>query len=151
MINELKKRYVEKYGHRPVLNDDIHKLEDVLSISLPNDFKEILKFYDGSGFYFLELLDISQNNNKLSVLTETLRLRSSVNLELRYLVLAEPPESLIVLDSMDNGKVIWIDSYDIDSLNKNKFKCTPDIWPTFSSFFKYLLDEEDEEHIKGSV
>ncbi len=78
-------------------------------------------------------------------MNETLRLRSAIDLPHRFIVLAQPSESLIVLDVESEG-VIWCDNYDVPRLDdSSKMLGTPDTWPRYAEFFEFLLDEEEEE------
>ena len=55
----------------------------------------------------------------LDIIDETIRLREAVNLPMRFIVLAEPPESLIVLDTKNIPSVIWFDTVDISRIEES--------------------------------
>ena len=76
---------------------------------------------------------------------ETLRLRRAIDMPHRFVALAEPPSSLIVLDC-DSGQVIWCDATDASRLNNlSSTIIAPEIWPSYAAFFEYLLDVEEKE------
>jgi hypothetical protein len=65
------------------------------------------------------------------------------------LILAEPPESLIVLDceSKTHGTpaVIWCDAQEVRRLNDVTTLSKPGVWQSYMDFFKHLLKEEETE------
>jgi len=74
-----------------------------------------------------------------------LRLRSAIDLPHRFVVLAEPAESLIVLD-VDSGVVTWCGNFDVSRLDdSSKMLGKATTWPSYADFFAFLLDEEGEE------
>jgi hypothetical protein len=68
-----------------------------------------------------------------------------IDLPHRYVALAEPPESLIVLDC-ESGAIIWCAAANACRLEDRKTMLSPyDSWPDYLSFFAFLLDEEQAE------
>jgi hypothetical protein len=61
-------------------------------------------------------------------------------------VLAEPTDSLVLLDSEANGSptIIWCDAHDLPKLPAIESMTTPNIWPTYADFFAYLLEQEND-------
>ena len=84
-----------------------------------------------------------------NVVEETLRLRSAINLPQRFVVLSEPPNSLVVLDckcrATNAPTVIWCAAHDVERFGDLTAMSNPETWPTYAEFFSYLLDEEEEE------
>ena len=79
---------------------------------------------------------------------ETIRLHKTAGIPRSMLVLAEPPESLIVLatnHSRAQPAVIWLDSSDVSNLNKLESLRDAQVWSSYTDFFDYLLDREVEE------
>lgn len=142
-INLLKERYVALNGQRPTSDEFLRVIESTLEVELPADFRNISKFYDGSGINVMPLFSLAGNAPKMNPVHETLRLRESVRLPRNWLVLGEPSESLLLMDCADQGKVLWIDGIDVTNISSNSFTRQPDSWSSFSDFFNYLLNEEE--------
>lgn len=144
-INSLKNRYVAMNGHRRISNDMLRSIQAELGLVLPLDFMQITEFYDGSGFNVLPLYSLAGNAPKMNPVNETLRLRESVQLPSNWLVLGEPPESLLLMDCANGGKVLWLDAVDVARISSNSFNKEPETWDSFSDFFDYLLEEEEAD------
>jgi hypothetical protein len=78
------------------------------------------------------------------VLAETQRLRRAIGLPNQFVVLGEPPESLLVLNC-ESGEVLWCDAIDAERLGREPLLKRPDTWPHFADFLEYLLNEEERE------
>lgn len=135
LIAELKQIYENFYGNQGTDFNDILYIEKRLGIKLPNDFKEIARFYSGGLLGDIEHYSISIGFEP-NIVNKTLELRGSINLNNRYIVLAEPAESIIFLD-IESYNVIWCDSTDLFSDNSDK-------WNSYQDFFSYLLLEDIE-------
>ena len=144
-INSLKVRYVAMNGHRPISSDILRSIQTELGLVLPIDFMQIAEFYNGSGFNVLPLYSFAGNAPTMNPVNETLRLRKAVQLPSNWLVLGEPPESLLLMDCENGGKVIWLDAIDVARISSNSFTKQPDSWNSFSDFFDYLLEEEEAD------
>lgn len=141
-MSDVRSRYEACAGPNPIAPDFLRKLERELGVSLPASFLAAAAYFDGRGIVALPLhpmADIPAN-----VLDETLRLRRAINLPNRFIVLGEPPESLLVLDCID-GTVIWCDATDATGLGEGRFSQKPHVWTQFSDFLEFLLDEQDAE------
>ena len=141
-MSEVQSRYEARAGSNPISPDFLRKLEEGLGVSLPASFVAVAAYFDGRGVDALPLhplADIPGN-----ALDETLRLRRAIDLPARFLVLGEPPESLLVLDCID-GRVIWCDAGDAEGLGEGRFNLAPHVWTQFSDFLDFLLDEQDAE------
>ncbi|MBE0464325.1 MAG: SMI1/KNR4 family protein [Halomonadaceae bacterium] len=144
-INNLRTRYEAIYGSEPCNDFAIFEIEEKLGIRLPEDFKEISTFYSGGllgGISHHEIANISEATN---IVQETLRLRHSIGLLDCYVVIAEPSESLIVLNTDEQPAVIWCDAVEAKNINSLSFNNQPDTWRSYKEFFSYLLDEEEDE------
>ncbi|RMH87351.1 hypothetical protein EBB59_13180 [Lysobacter pythonis] len=140
-INQLQSIYERLNGLRPADESYLRSLEDELGISLPQDFLSAAEFFDGSGIAVLPLHAIAWSP-AMNVLNETKRLRGSVGLPEKFLVLGEPSESLLVLDC-SNGQVIWCDAVDASRLGKEPLAREPENWDSYGDFLAYLLGEEE--------
>lgn len=140
-INKLKDRYILLFNEIDgVSTEDLNKIESELQINLPNDFKEIASFCNGG----IDLHSFS-TDNPINLIGETLRIRKSVGIPHRFVILAEHDMSIFVMDTQNKPSILWIDSIEITKLEKQDFISRPDTWNDFSDFFEYLLDEEEEE------
>lgn len=61
----------------------------------------------------------------------------------QYFVLAEPPESIVVMDIKNIPAIIWFDLIDIENIGNNYLSQT-DTWENFSDLFYDMLLEEVE-------
>lgn len=144
-FTSMRQRYATFFGDKPSPEDAIAGLESSLDVTLPDDVKEISRFFRGTllggiGHYLFDGSSSSTN-----IVHETTRLRSAIDLPRRFIVLAEPDESLIVLD-VDSGIVTWCDNFDVSRLDgSSEMLGKPDTWPSYAEFFEHLLDEEAEE------
>ncbi|ENQ3104991.1 SMI1/KNR4 family protein [Bacillus cereus] len=123
-------------------DEDLVKIEEKLNIKLPEDFCEIATFFSGGYLGGISNYSFSNVDNSLNIIDETIRLREVVHLPSRFIVLAEPPESLIVMDTLNNPAIIWFDGVGISGLEKNSFTSKPDEWRTYADYFEELLEEE---------
>jgi hypothetical protein len=157
MNNDLKIRYLKLYPSKGLNNKQIQNFENKLSIMLPEDVKNILDFYDGYySLAYLSLYSFDQSVLGWNICDETLRLRQSINLPKNMIVLAEPDESIIIMEISNEPKVMskiyWLGSGDIYNLAEGKpLEDNPTIFPTFSDFFAYLLDEEEKRRTEEKV
>jgi hypothetical protein len=150
-LEVLRRQYVEHFGIEGVPTKVINEIERLLEVLLPNDLKEISTFYGGgivgeiSHFAFT----IGPANN---VAEETLGLRGAIGLPHQYVVLAEPPDSIIVLDceAKSEPAIIWFDAGELQKLPAIDSLTTPDIWQKYVDFFAYLLNQE-KAHMSKST
>lgn len=63
----------------------------------------------------------------------------------RFIVLAEPPESLIVMDTENTPSIIWCDATDAERIADMSFISEPETWDNYLEFFIKLLEDEEEE------
>ena len=144
-ILEMKKRYEALYSDDGINNDELIEIEKMLEIELPETFCEILTFFSGGYLGSISNYSFSRVGNSLNIIDETIRLRESVNLPTRFVVLAEPSESLIVMDTKNTPSVICFDAVGISELEKKGFTSKPDEWESYADYFNALLEEEEEE------
>ncbi|MEQ4259051.1 SMI1/KNR4 family protein [Pseudomonas syringae] len=142
-IESLKEKYKAYYDLDSGSKETLESIEKELAIKLPLDFKQIAMFYNGGLLGGISHHAISSDTNPLNIVDETLRLRKSINLADDYIVLAEPAESIIVVDVSSVPAVIWCDAIDAENINTKKFSTPPDSWDSYASFFSYLLDREE--------
>ncbi|WP_454675451.1 SMI1/KNR4 family protein [Achromobacter pestifer] len=145
MIESLRERYSKIAGIRPASDFLLQEIEKSLNLTLPTAFREICEFFDGGGLNVIPLFSLAANASVLNPLIETERLRVEIGFPEIYLVLAEPAESLIVMECVGSGRVLWLDALDVGQLKSEQFSRPPDTWPSFVEFFSYLLDEEEED------
>ena len=145
-LADLKKRYLALYESDPCSNGVIEAIENELGIKLPHDFKEISTFYSGGCLGGISHHEISVKGEAKNVVRETLRIRKAIGLDARFMILAEPAESLIMMNlSEDDAAVIWVDAVEAAKANDMSFSNKPDTWKTYGDFFSYLLFSEESE------
>jgi hypothetical protein len=149
-MDSLKQKYLHLFSARKISPTVVEKIESRLSIKLPKDLKDILKYYDG---YYdianLSLYSFIIEENAWNVCDQTEYFRKVINLPKEYLVLKEGDESFIVLKTSyqenNSSPVIWMSSTDVYNLVEGKpLLDAPLFFHTFADFFQYLLDEEEK-------
>jgi hypothetical protein len=143
--DELKRRFFELSGARPASTAFLERMQRELGITLPSAFTAVCAFYDGSGIDVVPMYSLSGGSPTFNPLFETRRLRDAIDLPARWLVLAEPPESLIVMECTEPGRVLWLDAGDAHRLAVEDFAHAPDSWNSFVEFFSAILAEEEDE------
>lgn len=138
---ELKNKYLEVFPVDALNLEELDNIETKLGVTLPDDFKQITKFFSGGSVGGIEFYDFKIDND-INIIGETLRLREVIDLPKQYIVLAEPPESIVIIDTKNIPVVIWCDAIDVENIASNNYSTQPDVWDNFSEFFyEMLLDE----------
>ena len=147
-VQQLKESYSSICGFEAVGvgAEVIVEVEFQLGLRLPVDFTEIARFYSGDLLGSIEHHAISVSGSANTIVAETLRLRKAVGLPTRFVVMAEPPESLIVMDAL-SSEVIWCDAFDVHNLATGNKLHKPQVWRSYSEFFEHLLGEEKDERL----
>lgn len=132
--------------------DELNKIEDKLHLIFPWDFKEISSYYSGGMIGGISIFTFSADqNDQYNILNKTNYYRNcDLHLPERYVSLVETEVSFIVLETHQdknmNTRVIYCSIEDVYNLaNGNPLLYNPQIFPTFTDFFEYLLDQEEEE------
>jgi hypothetical protein len=139
--------YVGIFGEEGVARDACDAIERLLGVQLPSDLRRLATFYSGGALGGFGHHAISTGGPATNVVGETLRIRAAVGLPPELVVLAEPPESLMVLTTpgtRDEG-VTWCSATDVHALRDGRHRESVDRWPSYYAFFRYLLDLEMEE------
>ena len=131
-IKELKERYLNLQPSDGVNKEVLSEIEKTLNVKLPEDFCEIASFYSGGYLGGISNYSFSSNDGETNIINETIRLRNTVDLPLRYIVLSEPAESLIVMDTKNIPSIIWCDAVEVTKLNDKSFISKPDEWDSYS-------------------
>lgn len=139
-----KKRYLALNQEQPSSHNFIDSIETQLGIQLPQDFREISNFFGGESINAMPLYSLAGNAPILNPIHETLRLREAIGLPSNWVVLGEPPASLLLMDCAAGGKIIWIDDIDAERIGLQEFTSKPNTWSSFGEFFDYLMHEEEE-------
>jgi hypothetical protein len=147
-FDELRKRYVSLFGLEPTEAAELDRMEAQLGVPLPQDFRKIAEFYNGGIIGGISHNTIATCGPSTNITDETKRLRQAIGLPHSFLVLAEPPESLIVMNtSRTSGSlgVIWCDAIDVSRLENLQGLHGPQNWTSYADFFSFLLDAEADE------
>ena len=125
-------------------HDDLHKVELYLDITLPEDFKEISLFSSIDYLGGMPNYQVIRDGNALNLIDETLRIRNAIGLPHEYVFLGELDTSAILLNTIKQPHVIWVDSIAIERLNQLESH-EYDAWENYQDYFEYLLQEEFSE------
>ena len=144
-LTVMQQRYAAFFGEELPPEGAIAGMESALDIALPDDVSAISQFFRGDLLGGISHYSFDESSSATNIVNETTRLRAAIGLPHRFIVLAEPAESLIVLD-VESGVVTWCGNFDVSRLDgSSKMLGNPDTWPSYAEFFEYLLDEEVEE------
>ena len=143
-ISKIKKKCLETLGDNGIGEHEIHQIESLLNLSLPDDFKMISEFFSGG------IIGVFDNYSFIqgpwdNIIDETIKMRHTVGLPHHFIVLAEPPESLIVLNVKSHPSVIWCDSIDVDHLLDGLYESPPNTWNYYKDFFYEQLCNNDSD------
>ena len=144
-IRELRIKYESLLPVDGIDDNAINEIQTSLNVCLPEDFCEIASFYSGGFLGGISNYSFTNSDDSTNIINETIRLRNSINLPLRFVVLAEPAESLIVMDTQNTPSIIWCDAVEISKLHNKSFISKPDEWNTYTEFFAQLLKDEEEQ------
>lgn len=144
-IEELKERFLQLQESDGIGELDLNEIERTLDIKLPLDFRQIAMFYSGGYLGGISNYSFSNKDNSTNIIEETNRLRRDINLPQRFVVLAEPSESIIVMDTENTPSIIWCDSVEVDKLDNKSFIIKPDEWNSYSEYFGQLIEDEEDE------
>lgn len=144
-IQELEKRYTQLYPRDGVDESVLQRVESILKLKLPEDFCQIANFYSGGLLGGISSFAVATQDITPNIVEETIRLRNAINLPSRFIVLAEPTESLIVMDTENTPSIIWCDATDAERIADMSFISEHEIWDNYLGFFKKLLEDEEEE------
>ncbi|HRL01746.1 MAG TPA: SMI1/KNR4 family protein [Vitreoscilla sp.] len=125
-------------------HDDLHKVELYLDVTLPDDFKEISLFCSIDYLGGMPNYQVVRDGNALNLIDETLRIRNGIGLPHEYVFLGELDTSAILLNTIKQPHVIWVDSIAIERLNQLESH-EYDVWENYQDYFEYLLQEEFSE------
>lgn len=142
----LKNRLENLHPVDGITEQELLKIEETLEVKLPHDYCEIAKFYGGGqiGIVSMYSFKIEDNDN---VVEKTQQLRTCVNLPYEFIALAEPDESIIVMNTKKEPRILWIDATDVENIATGKFESKPDVWKTFEEFFAELLEQEEMDNL----
>lgn len=146
-LEELKERYLNLQPSDGVDNVVLLEIERELNVNLPKDFCAIASFYSGGYLGGISNYSFSSNYGSTNIIQETIRLRNVISLPLRYVVLAEPSESLIVMDTQNVPSIIWCDAVEVRKLNDKSFISKADEWNNYAEYFAQLIEDEEENSL----
>jgi len=142
-ICELKLRYERLLPVDGISKTELNEIQTKLNVHLPEDFCEIALFYSGGLLGGISNYSFANSDGSTNIVDETISLRKSINLPSRFVALAEPAESLIVMDTQSTPSIIWLDAVEVNKLDSRSFLSEPDEWSTYADFFAQLLNDEE--------
>lgn len=157
MTNKLKKlidRYHLLYSEESVDDEKIKGIEEKLDVVLPCDFKVIAKSYSGGLLGLHSIFTLYDNGSDYNIIDKTLYYREcDLQLPSKYVALEETEVSFIVMKTQDSPEkpapVIYCSIEDIYNLAENKpLQYNPTIFPSFTDFFEYLIEQEEQDRQK---
>lgn len=148
-IEQLKHICHAIFGDNSTTPENLQKIEHILAIQLPDDFKTIATFYSGNGLSLVNDFAITHEQDITpNIVQETLKLRKSAKLANNFILLAKPSESTILLDTKNSPHIIWCNIKDLPNLATKNFKTNPYTRETYTDFFEQMLREEYTKFIE---
>ena len=127
----------------------LRHLECNLNIKLPNDFSYLWGKYNYQYTYKFDWCCIE---NKCFEYTQDLR---KDGLPHRFVLLAGYGDECgsVFMETQDDPEkttpIYWCDEVDVFNLcEEGVFKYNPTIWPSFTDFFEYLVNEEEKRQLE---
>jgi hypothetical protein len=147
MLNKVKcNQLVEKakiLNEAPILDiKEISKLEKQLQVILPNDFKFIVNQYNYEYIDFFSFYSF-----KSGIYNETIYYRTNYNLRNEYLILSSDGSDFLLFktNTSEKSEIIWCAYQDFFNLcDGQPMQYNPTIFPSFTDFFEFLIDEEEK-------
>lgn len=135
----------------PLKREEIDKIAKQLNVCFSKDFYQINGKCDYEGFYgaCIEFCCFFINGDS-GVVEYTKEFRQAMHLPHRYVVLSYTGDTRFVLmetqDTPDkNTPILDIEPEDLDNLIQEKpLEYDYTIWPSFTDFFEYLVEQEEE-------
>ena len=87
-IKELRTKYENLLPIDGIDEKAINEIQTALNVCLPEDFRKIASFYSGGFLGGISNYSFINSDDSTNIIDETIRLRNSVNLPLRFVVLA---------------------------------------------------------------
>jgi hypothetical protein len=134
----------KKINEAPIMNNHIIvNLEQILNVKLPEDFKYIVTNYHYEYIFFFSFYHLGDE-----VIEETSYYRANYNLRNEYIILSKQDDvSFLILKtkSLEESEVIWCAYQDFFNLcDGQPMQYNPTIFPSFTDFFEFLIDEEEK-------
>ena len=128
------------------------KISDLLEVSFSKEFIEISSQVGFDYFGLTSWLNSDQTGD-YSMIGDTLFLRKEFNLPLNTVIIANEGESILLMKCFGKHEEIWwIDNMDIERFCKGEpLEAWNKVFPTFITFFQYLLDEEEKSRAEDEI
>lgn len=129
---------------------ELEKVEEILQVVLPPDFKEISNYYSGGIIGNVSIFNFKPNlEDEYSLVSKSLIYRAKINLPNKFVVLYDE-YGFILLNTEPNknleASILDLSSTDIFNLIEGKpLESNTRLYSAFSEYFEYLLDQEEEE------
>ena len=118
------------------------QLEAMLDVQLPDDFRRVGEYFDGTGLEVSALLPFTASNGQASVGGATLQHREELGLPAQFVVLAVADESIVAL-AAKTGEIHWMHRATLAHLCLTGAVEGARTWPNFTAFLTHAVDEEE--------
>ena len=127
---------------------ELEKAANALNVIFSKEIKQSYVIYPYDFFTSYQLIGFPDG-----VIEETLRLRKDANLPKDTLILSEDDASILLMRCLgDHEEIYWMAVEDYYRYCDNEpLEYDPTIFPTFTDFFSYLLDEEEKRRADEKV
>lgn len=144
--NELIVRAKKLITGNPITADELQEVQNVLNITLPEDFvyiNKVISYEYFSSFSFLNFGDTEDG----SVIYVSLGAYDFFRGDPNYCILYEDDAGVIIMNncSREGCLIYWCAIEDVENiLNNQPLLYAYEYFPSFTDFFEYLLDEEEK-------
>lgn len=130
-----------------LLNKEIDIVASALGVIFSDDFYDINTKFRFDNLYFDFFCFYLETCNQ--VVEETQKFRKTIHLPHRYVIISDMGDAgAIFIETQNSPKepspVIYCNEMDIDNLIEEKpLEYDHTIWPSFTDFFEYLVEQEE--------
>lgn len=148
-IEKLKERYLKLHPEDAIDESSLREVEQLLKLHIPDDFKQISKFYGGGYLGGYSIFDFEKSKGDYNIADKTIFYRNSdLSLDRKFIALSESEVNFVVFDVEANGGKGEVYMYGIPDIynvcDGSGPKCDYDYFPCFTDFFEYLVEREEE-------
>ena len=139
-------------GEHPLGSKGLEALERELGFALPEAFRRVSTVYSGGLLGEMDVFSFHPAAPAPTVGSCTNYLRERGLIAPKDVVLAEPPESLVVWRDADiDGVVLWLGAHDVERVLALGEEPISDVdeWPSFGWFLESCLLEEEAAACEG--
>ena len=147
VVDEVIQTYLKHFPPDPVSQEDLGRIEQILGVISPDDFKRIASVFRGDGFVVTPQFQTSSSADADCIVGATIASRRAIRLPKRYALLCQLDESFMLMETKatfgETTPVLWLDDSSASVISKGDFPS--DVYrrfPDYLTCFAFLLKSE---------